>query len=190
MSVTVTVVTTANRVRRCTLDTATGTEALRHALQRGAHLFSGKPLIIGSSQQTELFAAPTIACLEVECDPASAAALTAITPPIGQNPTLYKLTATEAETPFVGGIDGEHYTARLDFYFAGGHVLATRAEGTRKMSMAERFMNLTSLFERPLIVYHLPTGGIGLMNPQAMTRSTVTPGVPELPSDALPAVPD
>ena len=52
--------------------------------------------------------------------------------------------------------------------------------------LAERLMNLTSLFERPLITYRLPNGGFGLMNPHALVRTTVTPGVPELPNDALP----
>ena len=46
-------------------------------------------------------------------------------------------------------------------------------------------MNLTSIFERPTIAYHLPQGGIGLMNPHRMTRSVITPGVPDLPRDAL-----
>ena len=50
-------------------------------------------------------------------------------------------------------------------------------------------MSLTSIFEHPVLVYRLPQGGIGLMNPQAMTRSLVTPGVPDLPRDAWVAEP-
>lgn len=187
MSVNVTVVTTANRTCRFSLDTPQGMLALRHALQRGAQLFSGKPLIVGSAQQTEIFAAGAIACIEVDTTNADRAAeLAALCPAIGQNPALRKLAQDEAARPFEGGLDGEHFSARLDFFFSGGHTLAMRAEGVRRASLAERLMNLTSLFERPLITYLLPDGGFGLMNPQALARATVTPGVPELPNDALP----
>ncbi|MCC2867675.1 MAG: hypothetical protein LK562_07775, partial [Candidatus Accumulibacter phosphatis] len=66
----------------------------------------------------------------------------------------------------------------------GGHVLCTLAEGIRKPALAERLMSLTSLFERPMITYRLAHGGVGLMNPHAMTRFVITPGVPDLPRDA------
>jgi len=36
-------------------------------------------------------------------------------------------------------------------------------------------MNITSIFERPVVTYSLPQGGIGLMNPAVMTRSIITP---------------
>lgn len=187
MSVNVSIVTTANRICRFSLDTPEGMLALRHALQRGAHLFSGKPLIVGSAEQTEIFAANTIACIELETANAERSdELATLFPAIGQNPALRKLAQEEAATPFEGGLDGEHFSARLDFFFSGGHALAMRAEGVRRASLAERLMNLTSLFERPLITYRLPNSGFGLMNPHALVRTTVTPGVPELPNDALP----
>ena len=91
--------------------------------------------------------------------------------------------------PFAGELAGENFKARIDFYFQGGHVLHTRVEGERKAALAERLMNLTSIFEHPVLAYRLPQGGIGLMNPQAMTRSLVTPGVPDLPRDAWVAEP-
>lgn len=86
--------------------------------------------------------------------------------------------------PRQGKIEGEHFTLRVDFFFTGGHVLATLAEGVRKPALAERLMSLTSLFARPVISYRLAQGGVGLMNPQAMTRFVTTPGVPDLPRDA------
>ena len=45
-------------------------------------------------------------------------------------------------------------------------------------------MNLTGHLERQTIIYHLPQGGVGLMNPHAMTRFVISPGVPDLPRDA------
>ncbi len=48
-------------------------------------------------------------------------------------------------------------------------------------------MNLNRLFEQPLLTYSLPGGGFGLMNPKTLLRVTTRPGIPDLPSDALPA---
>ena len=45
-------------------------------------------------------------------------------------------------------------------------------------------MNLTTLSEQPVILYKLPQGGIGLMNPGVMTRAVFKSGELELPSGA------
>ena len=180
MSILVSVITTANRTRRFAMNSPESIAHLLDNLKRSAQMFTGKPLIVGSAEQTEIFSASSIACLELETSIDLSGQLPGV-----QDPTITALTPEEAARPFVGGIDGDAYTARIDFYFDGGHLLNTRAEGTRKAALAERLMNLTSLFERPVIIYHLPQGGIGLMNPHAMTRSVVTPGAPDLPRDAL-----
>ena len=185
MSITVTVITTANRVRRFTLNDQNSVDTLLERLKRSAQYFSGKPLIIGSAQHTEIFSASSMACVEFETTADLSAYL-----PLAHDLTITALTREQELTPFTGGLNGDHFTARIDFFFEGGHALHTRAEGVRKPALAERLMNLTSIFERPVIIYHLPQGGIGLMNPHCMTRSVVTPGVPDLPRDALLAVSD
>lgn len=179
MSVKVSVITTANRTRCFMLN---DTDSIRHlldSLKRSSHMFSGKPLIIGSTAQTEIFASTSIACIELETDRDLDGYL-----PGGQNLLITALSAEEVMAPFAGGLAGENFKARIDFYFQGGHVLHTRVEGERRAALAERLMNLTSIFEHPVLAYRLPQSGIGLMNPQAMTRSLVTPGVPDLPRDA------
>jgi len=45
-------------------------------------------------------------------------------------------------------------------------------------------MNLTRLFEQPILLYKLPQGGIGLMNPGVMTRAVIKSGALSLPSGA------
>ena len=184
MSIKVSVITTANRTSCFTLDNADSIGHLLESLKRSAHMFSGKPLIIGSVAQTEIFASTSIACIELETDGDLDSYL-----PGGQNLLITALSADQAIAPFVEGLAGESLKARIDFYFQGGHVLHTRVEGERKAALAERLMSLTSIFEHPVLVYRLPQGGIGLMNPQAMTRSLVTPGVPDLPRDAWVAEP-
>lgn len=184
MSIKLSVITTANRTRCFKVDNADSISHLLDSLKRSAHIFSGKPLIVGSAAHTEIFAASSIACIELETDSKLDGYL-----PGGQNLLITALSSEEAMAPFAGGLAGENFKARIDFYFQGGHVLHTRVEGERNAALAERLMNLTSIFEHPLLTYRLAQGGIGLMNPQAMTRSLVTPGVPDLPRDAWVAEP-
>lgn len=179
MAIGITVITTTNQVRRFFQTDATAFEQIFSSLQRSAQIFSGTPLIIGSADQTEVFAAAAIACLEIE----TTHDLSGYLPSPG-NLTLTALTAKQYAEPFAGHLEGEQFTRRIAFFFTGGHVLCTLAEGIRKPALAERLMSLTSLFERPMITYRLAHGGVGLMNPHAMTRFVITPGVPDLPRDA------
>ena len=179
MSISISVITTANRTRRFKQDSAENINHLLDGLKRSANIFSGKPLIIGSTSQTDIFSAAAVACIELETPQDLSSYL-----PGMHDLTITALTTEEAIAPFEGGLDGENFTARIDFYFLGGHVINAVIEGERKSALADRLMNLTSIFERPVIAYKLPHGGIGLMNPQAMTRSVISPGVPDLPRDA------
>lgn len=184
MSINILVVTTANRTRRFRQDNIDDINRLLDSLKRSAHIFADKPLIIGSSGQTDIFSSNSIACVELE----TSRDLESYVPP-AQHLSITALTEEEAISPFEGGLVGESFTVRIDFFFQGGHVLNTLVEGERKAALAERLMNLTGILERPVIFYRLPQGGIGMMNPQAMTRVVITPGVPDLPRDAWVADP-
>ncbi|EXI76829.1 MAG TPA: hypothetical protein PK440_13050 [Candidatus Accumulibacter phosphatis] len=179
MTTIITVITTANRARRFVPADESRLEAIVDSLRRSGQLFSGRPLIIGAGTQTEVFAAAAIACIEIE----TARDLDEYLPS-QHNLSLTALTPAQRAEPFSGGLSGDHFRARIEFFFAGGHVLFMSAEGVRKPALAERLMNLTGLFERPALHYRLAQGGVGLMNPRAMTRFVITPGVPDLPSDA------
>lgn len=179
MTIDVSVITTANHTSRFKLDGADSINRVLDSLKSCGHFFSGKPLIIGSAAHTEIFAADSLACIEL----ASALDLESVVPG-GQNLTVTALTGDELATPFSGGFDGKNFTVRIDLFFQGGHALCTRVEGERKPALAERLTNLTSIFERPVVVYRLAQGGIGLLNPRTVTRLRITPGAPELPRDA------
>lgn len=179
MSITVSVITTANRTCRFALEAPDHISHLLNSLKRSASIFSGSPLIIGSPEQTSIFSSASIACIEIETSRDLADFL-----PGQPTPTFTALTLEEARNPFEWAVEEEYFKARIDFYFHGGHVLNTHVEGPRKTALAERLMNLTSIFERPVILYKLPQGGVGIMNPHAMTRAEITPGVPDLPRDA------
>jgi hypothetical protein len=175
MSISIRVITTANRVRSFRQDNAEDASALLNSLSRAGQLFSGKPLIISSLESTEIFSPEAIACIEVETRDEVDNLLAT-----NQAPAMTAMTAEQAAAPF---------NVRLDFYFGGGHVVSVIAEGLRKAVLAERLMNLTSIFDRPVITYRLPQGGVGLVNPKALTRTVITPGVPDLPKDAWRADP-
>jgi hypothetical protein len=179
MTSNITVITTANRARRFVLTDEARLVGIVDSLRRSGQLFSGKPLIIGSGAQTEVFAAAEIACVEIETARDLEANL-----PSQHNLSLRALTPEQRAEPFVGGLNGDHFNVRIEFFFTGGHVLYMAAEGVRKPALAERLMNLTGLFERPVLHYRLAQAGVGLMNPRALTRFVITPGVPDLPSDA------
>lgn len=179
MSIELTVITTAPRTRRFLLSDPAAVAQVCESLRNGGRLFSGKPLIIGSAGRTEVFAATSIACLELATDIELDEYL-----PKPTNLTLTALPPGQCTEPFVGRFEGERFTVRVEFRFTGGHKLVTRVDGVRKPVLAERVMNLTSLFERPLLDYRLTQRGVGLMNPHAVTQFVITPGVPDLPKDA------
>lgn len=184
MAIGITVITTGNRARRFLQTDAAAAQHTIDALRRSNQMFSGKPLILGSPAQTEVFARASIACVEFE----AARDLSGyVATPL--NLELTALTPAQLAEPIDTAVEGEHFKVRIDFFFAGGHVLHTLAEGVRKAALAERLMNLTTFLERPVMNYRLAQGGVGLMNPAAITRFVIVPGTADLPSGAWLAEP-
>ncbi|MBK7355403.1 hypothetical protein [Propionivibrio sp.] len=179
MSINVSVITTANTTRHFVLNSVGSISHLLLNLKRSSRIFTGNLLVIGSGAQTEIFSTASIASVEME----SANDLE-IYLPRGQSLTLTALTTVEAIEPFEGGLESEFFKVQIDFFFRGGHVIHTCVEGEPKTALAECLENLTGVFEHPCLAYRLPQGGIGLMNPQAMTRLVIIPGIPDLPKEA------
>ena len=184
MTTKITVTTTANNARRFILNDSNSIQKILASLKHSSEIFSGIPLIIGSAAQTEIFAPSNIVCIEIETPEDLASQL-----PVSDSFTLTAMTAEAAATPFADALDGDHFKRRIDFFFRGGSVLNMLIEGDRKPQLADRLKNLTSIFTRPVITYYLPQGGIGLMNPKAMTRAAIFPGLNDLPSNAWIAEP-
>ncbi|EXI89101.1 MAG: hypothetical protein AW11_01818 [Candidatus Accumulibacter regalis] len=179
MAIGITVITTANRARRFLQTGEAATEHTIDSLRRSSQMFTGKPLIIGSATQTEVFARASIVCVEFE-------AAKDLSPYVASplNLELTVMTPEQLAAPVIGVFEGEHFKVRIDFFFSGGHVLHTLAEGVRKAALAERLMNLTSFLDRPVMNYRLAHGGVGLMNPATITRFLIAPGAGDLPRDA------
>lgn len=179
MSINVSVITTANTTRRFALKSIESISHLLMNLKRSSRIFTGNVLVIGSGAQTEIFSTTSIACVEMESTNNLEVYL-----PRGQNLALTSLTTVEAIEPFEGGLEREFFKVQIDFFFQGGHVIHTCVEGEPKTALSECLVNLTGVFEQPCLAYRLPQGGIGLMNPQAIKRLVIIPGIPDLPKEA------
>jgi len=174
MSIQVTIVTTANRVRRFNQSDETHIQSLLESLRRTAQMFSGHSLIVASANETELFSPKAITRIEIETQ----RDLNAYLPHHGAT----RVTALDVtDAPRVPRIEDAYFAGQVDFYFEGGDVLPTWVEGPRPAGPNERLANLTRMFEQPFLLYGLTGGGYGLMNPAVMTRALV-----HAPADMLP----
>lgn len=127
MAINISVITTANRARRFKQESPESINQLLEGAQtQRQHYLSGKPLIIGSGVQTTIFAAASIACIELETDLDIDSYL-----PGKHDAAITALNTEEAITPFQGGIDGNSFSARIDFHFLGGHVINAVIKGER-----------------------------------------------------------
>jgi hypothetical protein len=182
MSIAINVITTANRTRCFTQqDDERIREIFRH-LGNCGQIFSSRVLIFGSATETEIFSPSSITRIEI----VTTRDLTEFLP---KQLTTGKLTMTALSSAALANapesrIDDDHVAGRVDFFFEGGDTLMVWLEGIRASDPTERLMNLTRLFEQPVIIYKLPQGGVGLMNPSAMTRAVIKAGGLTLPSSA------
>lgn len=168
MPIAINVITTANRTRCFTQQHDDHIHEIFKNLGNCAQLFSSRVLILGSETETEIFSPSSITRIEI----VTTRDLTEFLPKqIGMGKmTITALSSAALATAPESKADDAHVAGRVDFFFEGGDTLMAWLEGIRPSDSTERIMNMTRLFEQPVIIYKLPQGGIGLMNPSAMTR--------------------
>lgn len=185
MTIAVTLITTENSKHSFTLDTSGDSDAFLGRLKNNAQFVFGKPFIVASSVCTEVFAPGSIARIEI-AGPVDLDALL----PDAQISNVVAL-RDDAPDPGLEGTYGEsQFKIGMTLYFRGGDTLRLCVEGKRKSTLPERLTSLTGIFARPVVFHCLARGGIGLINPQAVTRTRITPAVPDLPRDAWLVGPD
>jgi len=187
MSIAINVITTANHTRHFTQQDGDRINEIFRNLGNCAKLFSSRVLIFGSATETEIFSPSSITRIEI----VTSRDLTEFLP---KQLTTGKMVITSLPPDTLdktrqSHIDDENVAGRIDFFFEGGDTLPAWIEGIRPGDSSERLMNLTRLFEQPIILYKLPQGGIGLMNPGVMTRAVIKSGELTLPSGAWRAEP-
>lgn len=179
MSLSIKIVTTANRTRFFYQSNGDTAKATIERLTKSSFVFSGNSLVISSSLQTEVFSPKRIAIIELDADSDLSAYLI--------NPHL-QITALNSERADQFAYNLEpvaNQRFKVDFYFVGGFMLSTEVVLTDDASLADRTRWVAQLFEQQIIAYQTSNGGVGLMNPLAMTRTVITPGGDVLPSDTL-----
>lgn len=182
MSIAINVITTANHTRRFAQHDKDRIDEIFRDLGNCVKLFSSRVLILGSATETEIFSPPSITRIEI----VTAQDLTEFLP---KQLTTAKMMITSLSPDILDKnrqphIDDNNAAGRIDFFFEGGDRLPAWIEGIRPSDTTERLMNLTRLFEQPILLYKLPQGGIGLMNPSVMTRAVIKSGALSLPSGA------
>ena len=182
MSIAVNVTTTANHTRCYTQQDDIHIHEIFSNLGRCGQLFSSRVLILGSSSETEIFSPSSITRIEIVTKQDLAEFLPRHLT-MGKT-TITALPADSLDNTPESHVDGDHIAGRVDFFFEGGDTLPAWMEGIRPGDATQRLMNLTTLFEQPVLLYKLPQGGIGLMNPSVMTRAVFKGGGLALPSGA------
>jgi hypothetical protein len=180
MSIAINVTTTANHTRHFTQQDGDRTDEILKNLANCAKLFSSRVLIFGSATETEIFSPSSITRIEIVTKQDLAEFLP-------KQLTAGKMAITSLPADAMAKtrqshINDDSVAGRIDFFFEGGDTLPTWIEGIRPSDSTERMMNLTRLFEQPVLLYKLPQGGIGLMNPGVMTRAVIKSGALSLPS--------
>jgi hypothetical protein len=175
MTINVTIVTTANRTRRFVQNDENAIQDLFGTLRLSGQIFTHRTLIIGSERETEIFSPAAITRIEI----ATGRDLSAILPQLGD--TQLTLIPAGAATP-APEVSDTHVAGRIDFFFEGGDSIGIWFSGPRPNNENERLMRLTRLFEQPVLMYRLPDGGVGFMNPGKMTRATVAARPDKLPA--------
>jgi hypothetical protein len=182
MSIAINVITTANNTRHFTQHDKDHIDQIFRDLGNCGKLFSSRVLIFGSATETEIFSPSSITRIEI----VTTQDLTEFLP---KQLTTGKMVITSLPPDALdknrqSHIDDDNVAGRIDFFFEGGDTLPSWIEGIRPGDPNERLMNLTRLFEQPILLYKLPQGGIGLMNPGVMTRAVIKSGGLTLPSGA------
>jgi len=177
MSITITIVTTANRTRRFTQSDPARVSDILESLKRCTQLFSSRSLVVVSDASTEIFCPAAITRIEI----ATSTDLTAYLPS-ARNTDIRALAV--GETTPLATVDNQHLAIPADFFFEGGDSLSTWIEGARPSDAMERTMRISRLFEQAVIFYQPTTPGIGLMNPAVMTRSTLGVALDDAPAGA------
>lgn len=177
MSLVITVVTTANRMRTFQQTDPARIAAVLDSLQRSAQLFRQQSLIIVGDESTEIISPGSITRIELEAQQDLAPYL-----PNSLWPFIHAIPQEALTQP--GKIDEQGAATRVDVYFTGGDTLAGWLEATSNATPSERTARNTRIFEEPVITYTTQRGGIGLINPANMIRARVAAALPYPPANA------
>lgn len=177
MSLSITIFTTANRMRSFQQSDPARIAAILDSLQRCAQWFRQQSLIIVGDDSTEIINPGSIGRIEIEAQQDLAMRL-----PASLWPVIHAIPADALTLP--GQIDEARAATRVDVFFNGGDTLAGWLEAEVSGTAGERTARNARLFEEAVITYTTLRGGIGFINPATMTRIHVGSALPYPPATA------
>lgn len=177
MSLVITIVTTANRTRSFHQTEPERIKEILESMHRCAQWFHQKSLVVAGNESTEIFNPGSISRIEFEVQQDLAPYL-----PGALVPVLHAIPSDALTQP--GKIDAERAASRVDFHFNGGDTLAVWLEAPVSGSALERTARNARIFEEAVITYTPQHGGIGFINPAAMTRAHVSAALHYPPATA------
>jgi len=177
MTLSITITTSANRTRSFQQTDPARSAAILDSLQRCAQWFRQQSLIIVGDDSTEIINPSSITRIEIDAQQDLAPRL-----PASLWPIVHAIPGDSLTLP--GAIDDSYAATRVDFYFNGGDTLAGWLEAPVTGTPGERTARNARLFEEAVITYTTLRGGIGFINPTAMTRVHVGTALPYPPASA------
>ena len=183
-------IVTSNRVTRQFYQSNIEHEnALIHRLKNNSQLFALPSLIISSDMQTEIFSPKHIVSIEVESQEGVKLELPHIDmyfQAMGSGDEVFAFDLDFDSDSTIDDNSESPRRARVEFYFQGGHAVTTELVLNRDdASLAERTTRITQSFEQPVIFYQTENNGLGLFNPQTITRTVITPRTLVTPTDTI-----
>lgn len=177
MSLTITLVTTANRTRRFQQADPARSAAVLDSMQRCAQWFRQQSLVIIGNGQTEIINPSAITRIEIE-------AQTDLTThiPVAFLPFIHAIPHDALTRP--GTIEDGHAATRVEFFFKGGDTLSGWLQTPIDITPSDRTARYAHLFEEGVITYTTQCGGLGFINPGAMTRVHIDSALRYPPANA------
>lgn len=162
MSLTITVVTTANRQRRFSQTDSKAIYAILGSLLHATEIFRKPMLVIVGDESTEIYNPATITRIEFN----TPIDLTGHLPAGWLNDPCLQTLPAESLDP-----EEQESAKQFDFFFVGGDQLRTKLNTADNNDAAKNSGKIAVLFEQAVIPYRLDGAGIGLINPANLTRT-------------------
>lgn len=177
MTIAVTIVNTANRPLKFVQSDEGAIRNILSTISMPGQLFSNRSLIIGSETETHILLPSSITRIEIDTQLDLGVHL----PQIGDTP-LTQIENPESIPP--SELTDTHIFTQIDFFFEGGDRVAVWFSNPRPTSSVDRLTRFNRIFDQPVLIYKLPRGGVGFMNPARMTSALFATAADKLPVGA------
>jgi hypothetical protein len=154
----VTIVTTANKTLKFSQQDTEAIEQILGNLRKPSQLFTNRSMVIATGEEIQLIspASLTRIVIETELD---------LSDTIPQLQDAHMTLLEEGASTAAPLLTDAEISSRVDCFFEGGDTISFWLSGPRPTNPADRMLRISRLFENPVLIYKLPQGGVGFINP-------------------------